>query len=34
MAQAAVSRIVPVKEILDKYKKSDISDIIMMVSRK
>ena len=32
MAQAAVSRIVPVKEILDKkYKKSDI---IMMVSRK
>ena len=31
MAQAAVSRIVPVKEILDKYKKSDIS---MMVSRK
>lgn len=24
MAQAAVSRIVPVKEILDKYKKSDI----------
>lgn len=31
MAQAAVSRIVPVKEIFDKYKKSDI---IMMVSRK
>ena len=31
MAQAAVSRIVPVKEIRDKYKKSDI---IMMVSRK
>ena len=31
MAQAAVSRIVPVKEILNKYKKSDI---IMMVSRK
>ena len=31
MAQAAVSRIVPVKGILDKYKKSDI---IMMVSRK
>lgn len=24
MAQAAVSRIVPVKEILDKYRKSDI----------
>lgn len=41
MAQAAVSRIVPVKEILDKYRKSDIimveyrkSDIIMVVSRK
>ena len=31
MAQAAVSRIVPVKEILDKYKKNDI---IMMVNRK
>ena len=31
MAQAAVSRIVPVKEILDKYRKSDI---IMVVSRK
>lgn len=30
MAQAAVSRIVPVKEILDKYRKSDI---IMVVSR-
>ena len=29
MAQAAVSRIVPVKEILDKYRKSDI---IMVVS--
>lgn len=31
MAQAAVSRIVPVKEILDKYRKSDI---IMVVSRR
>ena len=34
MAQAAVSRIVPVKEILDKYNKYRKSDIIMAVSRK
>lgn len=34
MAQAAVSRIVPVKEILDKYKKSDIIIRKMIMMKK
>ena len=33
MAQAAVSRIVPVKEILDKYRKSDIIMVVSMLER-
>lgn len=33
MAQAAVSRIVPVKEILDKYKKSDIIRKMIMMKK-